>query len=267
MRFKIEKKIRRQIHYPTTELNIARSFAQKVYKELGPFVKGVILFGSVVSKPKGNKDIDLLVILDDVTIRFTPEIVQTYRIIMEKIVAEVDRNRLHVQSMKYTSFWEYVRVGDPVAINILRYGISLIDTGFFDPLQALLDQGRIRPSKEAIYTYFTMAPASLARSKQHILSATVDLYWAVIDSAHAALMKIGEVPPSPNHVADRMERTLIKKHLVTKKTANTMRLFYKLFKGIVHREILNITGKQYDMYKRKAEHFVKDMQKIVDMKD
>jgi predicted nucleotidyltransferase len=266
MEFKVDRKIRRQIHYPTAELNIARQFAKKVYEEMGAFVKGVILFGSVVGREK-QQDIDLLVILDDVTLRFTPDLVQTYRIIMEKIVADISKERLHVQSMKYTSFWEYVRVGDPVAINILRYGISLVDTGFFDPLQALLDQGRIRPSKEAVYTYFTMAPASLTRSKQHMLSATVDLYWAVIDSAHAALMKMGEVPPSPNHVADRMERTLVKQRLVSKKSANTMRFFYKLFKGIVHRDIQNITGKQYDAYKKKALSFVKEMQKIVEKKD
>ncbi|MBI5872493.1 hypothetical protein HZB88_05440 [archaeon] len=208
-------------------------------------------------------DIDMLIILDDVKIRFTEEIVQTYRVIVEKIIADTEPKKLHIQSMKFTSFWEYVRAGDPVATNILRYGIALIDTGFFDPLQALLDLGRIRPSDEAIYTYFTMAPASMYRAKQHLLSGTVDLYWAVIDSAHAALMKLGEVPPSPEHVAETMEKTMAKRGLISKKSTSTMRLMYKVFKGITSKEITEITGEQYDDYREKAERFVKEMEKFL----
>jgi uncharacterized protein (UPF0332 family) len=168
--------------------------------------------------------------------------------------------------MKFTNFWEYVRAGDPVAINILRFGTALIDTGFFDPLQALLDQGRIRPSHEAIYTYFVMAPASLKRAKDHLLNATVDLYWAVIDAAHAALMKYGEIPPSPDHVADMMEKTIIKDKKISNKSAETMRMFYKLFKAIINREVKEVTGKEYDKYKKQAEEFVKNIKKYIDKK-
>src|SRR3989344_5436258 len=190
-------------NYYARDIDTARKFAKIMYKEFGTFISGLILFGSTSSNTTmPHKDIDILIILDDVRIKFTKDLVQTYRIITEKAIAQVDPQRLHVQSMKLTSFWEYVRAGDPVAINVLRYGVSLIDTGFFDPLQVLLDQGRIRPSKESVYTYFTMAPASLNRSRQHILTAVVDLYWAGIDAAHAALMAHGEIPPSPDHVAD-----------------------------------------------------------------
>lgn len=264
MKFKVKKKARTKVTYPKNEFTIAQKFAQRVYNEFSDFVKAIILFGSATQVGKARKDIDILVILDDVRLTFSQDIVQTYRIIMEKIVADTDRKRLHVQSMKFTSFWEYVRVGDPVAINILRYGIALVDTGFFDPLQALLDQGRIRPSKEAVYTYFVMAPASMSRSKQHLLSATVDLYWSVIDASHAALMKFGEIPPSPDHVADIMEKTLIPKKIVTKRAAETVRTFYGLFKGIVDRKTGEITGMQYDRYKRMAESYIKEVKKYIE---
>lgn len=264
MKFQIRRKEKRIVEkeFPKEEFTIAKTFATRIYKEFGEFIKGLVLFGSSVKKGKA-KDIDVLIILDDVKVEFTEEVIQTYRIIIQKIVADTSPERLHIQTMKFTSFWEYIRAGDPVAINILRYGVALIDTGFFDPLQALLDEGRIRPSKEAIHTYFTMAPSSIHKAKQHLLTAGVDLYWAVIDSAHAALMKHGEIPPSPDHVAEIMEKTLIKEGKVSKKSANTMNEMYQLFKGITNRKIKEISGKEYDSYKKKAEEFVKEMEKFL----
>jgi len=264
MKFQVKRKEKRELerNYPKEEFVIAQTFAKRVYKEYGEFVRGVVLFGSTVKKNKA-KDVDMLVILDDIKIDFTEAVVQTYRIILQKIIADTEPERLHVQTMKFTSFWEYVRVGDPVAINILRYGVALIDTGFFDPLQALLDEGRIRPSKEAISTYFAMSPASIHRSKQHLLSAGVDLYWAVIDSAHAALMKHGEVPPSPDHVAEIMEKTLIKERIVSRKSSSTMKELYSLFKDITNRKKVELSGKEYDGYKKKADEFVKEMEKFI----
>ncbi|MFH1637408.1 MAG: hypothetical protein ABIB71_03215 [Candidatus Woesearchaeota archaeon] len=268
MKFDVKKVEKKKLPsgYPEESYNTARKFAELAYKEFGDFINGIILFGSVVRKGAKPQDIDILIILDDVKMVFTEEIVQTYRIVMEKTIAQVDRERLHVQSMKFTNFWEYVRAGDPVAMNILRFGVALVDTGFFSPLQLLLDQGRIRPTKESVYTYFVMAPASITRAKQHMLQATVDLYWSVIDAAHAALMKYGEVPPSPNHVAEMMERTLIKHRKVSKSSAATMKEMYKVFKGITGRSTKEVSGKQYDAYKKKCEAFVKDIKKYIDKK-
>lgn len=266
MKFQVqEKEPKREKDYASDELDIARTFAQRVYKEFGPFVKAVVLFGSAVKKKK-TQDIDILIVLDDVRMKFSEDIVQTYRVIVEKVISDTEPKRLHIQSMKFSSFWEYARAGDPVAINILRYGIALVDTGFFDPLQKLLDDGRIRPSKEAIHTYFTMAPSSLNRAEQHLLTACVDLYWAVIDSAHAALMSIGEIPPSPDHVAGMLSEKLVKAKHLKPKHASTMGMFYKLFKDITYRNIKFVSGKEYDHYRKEAEWFLKDMQRLIEKK-
>ncbi len=266
MKFEVEKKEQKNIEkYYSKDVETARKFARLMYQELGTFIRGLVLFGSTTKTPASpKKDIDILIILDDVRVKFSKELVETYRIITEKVASNVDPQRLHIQSMKFSSFWEYVRAGDPVAINILRSGVALIDTGFFDPLQILLDQGRIRPSEEAIFTYFTMAPASLNRSQQHLLTAVVDLYWAAIDAAHAALMKSGEIPPSPEHVADLLERKLVKEGHINKKYADVMRELYSLFKKIVHRDIKSLSGKEYDRYFELTKTFVKGMQKYIE---
>jgi len=270
MEFRIEKRKRDvDIHYPKEEFDIARDFATRVYKEFGGFIKSLVLFGSATKAPKLAKeaDIDVLIILDDVSINLSRELTQTYRIIVEKILVDMkDGERLHIQSMRLSSFWEYVRAGDPVAVNILRYGMALVDTGIFDPLQALLDNGRIRPTRESIYTYFTMAPASVTRSREHILSAMVDLYWASVDAAHAALMCLGEIPPSPDHVADMLESKMVRKGLLKHRYAKIMRNNYDVFKQIIHRQVRDVEGKEYDQFKDRTIEFVNEMRKFIEKK-
>ena len=96
------------------------------------------------------------------------------------------------------------------------------------------------------------------------MQATLDLYWAVIDSAHAALMRKNEVPPTPEHVADILERVYVKHHLLESKYVATMRKFYTLSKKITHREIKTISGPEYEKYYVEAEAFVRRMKSLVE---
>ena len=253
--------------YSDSDKDLAREFAKRLYKEFGNFLKAVVLFGSVArgESKKKKGDIDVLVIIDDVTIQLSHEMITTYRIIVEKSVVDVSE-RLHVTTLRMTSFWEYVRAGDPVGINMLRNGIAMMDTGFFDPLQMLLRQGRIRPTQESVWNYYMRAPTTLHNSKWHIMQATLDLYWAAIDSAHAALMKLGEIPASPDHVADMLDEHFVEHKRLEKKYPDTLRLLYKLSKMITHREKKEITGEEYTKYQKLAEAFVDRMRKIVEEK-
>ncbi len=264
MDFEVKKKPKENIEkYGREEVDIAYKFAKRAYKEFGSFVKTIAMFGSITRKKSSGGDIDILILVDDLSISVTPEVAETYRIIQQKIIRDVSL-RLHVTTLKLTSFWEYIRMGDPVAINILRDGTSLLDTGFFDPMQTLLKQGRIRPTAEAVWNYFTRAPATITNSKWHVLQASLDLYWAVIDSAHAALMKSGEVPPTPEHVADLMQDKLVPQGKTSPKYVQIMRNFYDLSRKITHREIKEITGEQYSRHLADAEDFVKEMKRIVE---
>ena len=136
-----EKKLDKANDYPKDDLDYAYRFASEITKEVGKFVKGVVLFGSHARKKQPAHDIDILVILDDISIFLTKEFVQTYRIVVQNLVAQISK-RLHITTFKYTSFWEFVRNGDPIALNILRDGVPIVDREFFRPLQLLLLQGR-----------------------------------------------------------------------------------------------------------------------------
>jgi len=265
MKFDIPRKEHPNIEkYERYDVDTAHRFANEIYKEMGSLIRAVVLFGSSARKKVTAKsDIDVLVILDDLTISLSPEVINAYRVIINKIIVKVS-TRLHITTLRFTSFWDYIRNGDPIGINILRDGVAIIDSGFFEPLQVLLKKGKIRPTSESIWTYYIRAPNTLHNSKWHILQATLDLYWAVIDAAHAALMKHGEIPPTPEHVADLLDQKLVKKGLLEKKYVSTMRQFYKTMKMITHREIKEIKGDEYDRYYKTAEEFVKRMREFIE---
>lgn len=265
MDFKIDKKIRKNIpHISKQDMEIARDFAKIIYKEFGNFLAGLVLFGSTTQGNKKPKsDIDILVIIDDVHLKLSKELLETYKIIVEKTILKVSP-KIHVQTMKLTSFWEYVRAGDPVAINMLRSGFALIDTGFIEPLQFLLEEGRIRPSPESVHTYFRLSFENLGRSKAALLNGIIELYWASINASHSALMSLNIVPPAPQMVSKHLHEHLVKTKLLNKKYVRIMEDIYQLAKKVMHREIKEISGILYEKQKKKVIEFVSEMKKIIE---
>lgn len=264
MEFKVPRQQQENLDkYSEEAKDLAYEFSKRLLKETKGFVKAIVLFGSAARRRQQSNDIDVLVVIDDLDVQVTRELVEGYRLIVTKIVSDVSE-KLHVTTLRYTSFWEYVRAGDPVGVNILRDGVPILDTGFFTPLQRLLYTGRIRPSAESMWTYYSRAPITLQNAKGHLLQAAVDLYWAVIDSSHAALMRVGAVPPSPEHVPDMLEEKLVKAGLLDKKYPGICREFYHLSKNIIHRELKDVSGELFDHYLRLANDYVETMRKIVE---
>ncbi len=249
--------------YTDDDMLLATAFTKKIKKDLNQLVKSVVLFGSLArSKEKGtNYDVDVLLVIDDVRLVLTDELLKTYKLIVDKHVADTS-TRLHVITLKLSTLWEYARVGDPIVINVLRDGFPLIDFGFFEPMQALLFRGQIRPTPESIAAYSNRVPMTLSNAQFHVCQAIVDLYWAVVDSSHAALMSEGFIPPSPRHVSDLLLQ-LVKKGKLAKKYADTAQEFYVMMKKITHREVNEISGKQYDEYLKRAKEFIHEMKKFV----
>ncbi|HME87006.1 MAG TPA: hypothetical protein VKE88_01190, partial [Candidatus Nanoarchaeia archaeon] len=108
------------------------------------------------------------------------------------------------------------------------------------------------------------APNTVQNAKWHVLQALVDLYWAAIDAAHAALMRIGETPPTPSHVPDMLQEKFVASGLLEKKYVEIMRNLYKTAKMIAHREIVEVTGEAYSRSLRDTQLFLDAMKKIVE---
>lgn len=268
MEFKVEQRTHpNKPKYPTPDYDVATKFAMEIRKELGDFLKSVVLFGSSARRGMQREgitphDVDILLIINDLTLVASQEVISAYRVVVSNTASKVSR-RLHINTLKLTTFWEYVRTGDPIVINMLRDGVPIWDENLFAPLQFLLIEGKIHPTKEAMWMYFTRAPITLQNANWHVLQGAIDLYWAVIDSAHAALIKIESMPPTPAHIADILAEKLVRKGLLHKKYVETVRTFYELNKKITHRELKKLTGKELDSYMTLAVEFVEEMKKII----
>ncbi len=257
------KKREKQI---SEKYKIAYDFSGKVYKQFNQIIKSIILFGSTAKDTaKERSDIDLIIIIDDATIKWDDELIAWYREELAKLVAASKyKDKLHINTVTLTTFWNEVLVGEPIVINVIRYGVALIDFGgFFEPLKILLARGRIRPSSEAIYNALQRAPMHLGRAKYAVLTSVDASYWAMVDSAHAALMAAGKTPPSPEYIPDMLNETFVKKGKLNSKFVEWFKEIYALAHYISHGEISELSGKEIEVYRERADSFVGEMASLV----
>ncbi len=249
------------------ERDIALDFAGKVYKKFEELVKSIILFGSSAKKVSTpESDIDIIVIIDDVSVKWDQELIAWYREELGKLIRLNPYNKsLHVNSVKLSTWWNDLFRGDPVIINVLRYGEVLIDHGgFFAPLQLLLKEGRIRSTPEAVYTLLQRAPNHMARTRASLLSAVDGLYWACIDSAHAALIAANVIPPSPEHIPGNLYENFVKTKMLKERYVEDYKKIHEIAKDIVHGKKIQISGEEIDFWIKRADEFVKIMTELVD---
>lgn len=259
---------RKKVHHERPnedDYDVAVKFAKACEKDLKEFLAAAVLFGSCATDKATNlSDIDVLMVVDDVSFHVTADMTEAYRLVVHGHAAKTSP-RLHVNTLKLSNFWEYCREADPVVVNMLRDGHVILDRGFFRPAQLLLQHGRIRPSREAVWTYYARSPNNLRSARKHLLYACVDLYWAAMDAAHAALMSVGTIPPTPEHVPDLLEQKLVEERkLLAKRFPHHMRELYHLQKSILHRELRELSGEQYEGYWRETLQLVDALRTIVE---
>ena len=249
-----------------TENDIAMDFATKVFKKFDKTVKSVILFGSAAKKTTvSGSDIDIILIIDDVTINWDQELIAWYREELNKLInSNPYKQSLHINTIKLSTWWEDLMKGDPVVLNVLRYGEAMIDlAGFFEPLKYLLAKGKIKSTPESIYNCLQRAPQHILRSKTAELNSIEGLYWAMVDSAHAALIAANVPPASPEHVSVDLKETFVNAGKLKMKYALWYRDLLMLHKKITHGDINDLKGVEIDMWQERTEDFMRTMAQLV----
>ena len=234
---------------------VASKFSEEIYPEFTSVIKSIVYFGSSVRKDKKKGDIDLLIVFNDSEVISDDD----FKIYFNSKINEVARrvsDRIHINIVTLTVFFQNLINSEPVVINILRDGISIIDTGFFNPLKILLLKGDLKPSPEAIFNCATRVSHHMHRSRINLLSASQELYLAMLDASQAALMSYGQVAPGPAKVAE-----MLKGIKVSDELAGIFSGMHKVFKDIEYRKLTEISGKDYDKMLEKSNVFNKEMEK------
>ncbi len=258
-------------NFPTlrlkTEKDVAMDFAEKAYRKFDKLIKSIILFGS---QSKGTNvigsDIDIIIIVDDASVKFDETLIAWYRGELGKLVqSNPYKKDLHINTIKLTTWWQDLSRGDPTIINIVRYGETLIDFGgFFTPIKMLLQEGKIKITPEATFTCLNRVPSHIMKSRLAEIGAIEGCYWAMIDSAQALLMAIKILPPSPEHITILLKQHFVDKKLLKIRYVSDISELYQLHRQIIHGEIKNLEGKIIDEWQEKSEEFFKVVLKLID---
>jgi len=249
-----------------TEHSIAMDFAIKTYKKFDKIIKAIVLFGSVSKKDTvAGSDIDIIILIDDVSISWDQELIAWYREELDKILKVNPYNSvIHINTIKLSTWWEDLLNGDPVVINVLRNGEALIDAGgFFNPLKFLLLNGKIKTTPESVYNCLKRAPMHIARSKAAELSSIEGLFWSMVDSAQAALGATNILPPSPEHISVDLKENFVNSGKLKMKYVLWYRDLLVLHKKISHGQIKDLKGVEIDMWQERAEEFLNIMAQLV----
>ena len=257
-------------------LAIVKKFADKVLEKYGNLVKCIVMMGSVAREEfKPKSDIDVFLVVDDTTGELKEADVEKIDDELEKILEEIpeawstikvdDKEEkvcmLSVQpTYTLTEFWDYARVCHPIVYNFIKEGIAVYDTGFFMPIKRLLEMGRIPATREAIESYMEGAPKKLMRAKTvKLLMLAEDCYYAMLNTAQAALMFMGLSPPVPNKAYEEVKKYLVEPGIIEPEYAEWLREIIEIRKKIEHKELTDVSGAFVDEWIDKAEKFVDKM--------
>ena len=255
----LKRKKKHNIEYLTDErYDQIGSFAKQV---AGKY-KGLVASVLVQNPRKAHETIDIMFMIDDLNNVVLDQQAAEIKVDAAEIAYKTDLP-LKCEVMLASVFWDGFKAKDNSIIQIARDALAVHDNGFFMPIQDLLVTGKIRPSKESVNVYFVKAERSMKTADQKVQRGIIDLYWAVFDSAHAAVMVAGIMPPSPKDLAEALKRELVARNLIHRRCAGIVDRFYDAAKKVMHREVFSVSGREFDSYLADADFFIKEINEFV----
>ncbi|MBW2967384.1 hypothetical protein KY362_02760 [Candidatus Woesearchaeota archaeon] len=254
---------------PKTRHNV-KSMTEQRYSQVGDFAKklvkehGALIASLVVNRPEeARSDIRLAIIIDDLN-----QIILTPKAMEIRMAAEEMAYRttlpLKCETLLASDFWNRFRARDAQVRDLARFGLVVHDNGFLLPIQDLLVTGKIRPSKESVDIYYVKAERAMKSANDHVKRAVVDLYWAVTDAAHAAVMLAGITPPSPAELSGILKSEFVARNLIHRRCVEVYDRVFDAAKKVMHRQVFDMSGRDFDSFLADADFFVKEMRSFVD---
>ncbi|MBI2579849.1 MAG: nucleotidyltransferase domain-containing protein [Candidatus Aenigmarchaeota archaeon] len=244
---------------------LAERFKDEVLQKYKNIVKAVVLFGSLTRDDFHEKsDIDMLVVIDDTSARFTPEMKDSFDDKLHFIAKGIAENIIVQPAWTLTEFWDMARIGHPLLYTIVRDGWALYDTGFFIPIRKLLELGKIPTTLEAVEKFMETAPQKISRVENaKLYMVAEDLYYAMLNSSQAVLMYMGQNPPSPKHTPGEVREVLVNANHLEQTYLDDLESVIEFRKRVEHKDVKDIPGQQLDEYIQKAKKYVSRMEQLL----
>ncbi len=220
-------------------------FSNELINKVDGLIRIIALFGSYSKGKESEKsDIDLLIVVDDVYNRWDKVTSTFYFDTLNKILSKKEFSKFHVNTLPLSVFWDMVRKGDPLIVNIIRTGKALIDPfGLFGSLKKLLQAGKIIPSEEAIEAAKLKVDFNIRNFKLNLIKAFENIYLIFVNAAQYFLMKRGYTYIEPEDILNALKKELGEIDIV-----EWYRDILEKMKKISHGEITEIKGEELDKY-------------------
>ena len=247
------------------KLRLAEKFKDEVIKKYGKVVKAVVVFGSLVRGDFHEKsDIDMLVVIDDVMARFSPEQKERFDETIQDLGKHISEDISVQPAWTLSEFWDMARIGHPLLYTIVRDGWALFDTGFFIPVRKLLELGKIPTTLEAVEKFMEAAPQKIQRVESiKLMMVAEDLYYAMLNSSQAVLMYLGENPPTPKETLTAVKEHMVDAKLLEQEYLDSLNKVIEFRKGVEHKDVKNIAGAELDTFIDGAKRYVERMEQLL----
>ncbi|MFB6292453.1 MAG: nucleotidyltransferase domain-containing protein, partial [Candidatus Nanohaloarchaea archaeon] len=247
-------------------IEAVEEFADALNEKLGDKVKCVAVWGSV---PKGehgyDSDIDTLVVLDDTKLEkdVPDDARKKIRMKVTELAKETD-DRITIQYFPFlTEFWDSLRKGEPLAIEAVRNGEPVYDTGIFMPAKRLLQRGKISGTQESVRKRLKAAAAGYKKAEKNFKSSIPHkLEQAMASAGQAPIMLVGKQPPAKEKVPDTLEEMFVEKDMLEQEYVEKAREIYE-FGDLGEKEPEKVTGEAVEEHLEKSDDFIRRMHKLV----
>jgi predicted nucleotidyltransferase len=241
-------------------------FSDKLKEKLGEKVKVVAVWGSV---PKGehgvDSDIDTLVVLDDTKLKgdVPDDAKKKIRRKVTSLANETDE-RITIQYFPFlTEFWDSLRKGEPLAIEAVRNGEPVYDSGIFMPAKRLLERGKISGTQESVKKRLKMGAAGYKKAEKNFRSSIPHkLEQVMANAGQAPIMLVGKQPPAKEKVPETLREMFVEKDILEEEYVDIAQDLYD-FGDKGEKDPEEVTGEAVEEHLEKADDFVKRMHKLV----
>ena len=244
---------------------------QMVLQKFEKYIVAYVLGGSLVQGTATTKsDVDVFIVIDDTDVKkmTRAELRDKLRAIIVDLGFQAGemtgiQNKINIQVYILTDFWDNIKEANPVIFTFLRDGIPFYDRGIFMPWKQLLEMGRIKPSQEAIDQFMTYGDQYLKRVKVKLKEIGVDdFFWATVTPSQAAIMMLGQAPPTPKELVSVMKEVFVKEGDLEQKHVDDLEYILKVRKALEHGDKQDVSGAEIDDLYQKAEAYVKRLNKL-----
>jgi predicted nucleotidyltransferase len=244
----------------------AEEFSDKLLEKLGDKVKVVAVWGSVAKGEHGHdSDIDTLVVLDDTKLqKDVPE--DAKKKIRKKVtdLAKETDDRITIQYFPFlTEFWDSLRKGEPLAIEAVRNGTPVYDTGIFMPAKRLLERGKISGTQESVKKRLKLGAAGYKKAEKTMRSSLPHkLEQAMANAGQAPIMLSGANPPPKEKVAEKLREMFVENDMLEEEFVEIAEELHD-FGNLGEKNPEDVTGEELEQKMQKTDDFVRRMHKLV----